>query len=310
LVGTENGGRPVLETIKKYRSPKQSLRSVLLTQQRSVSLMFLIAIVLTFILGMFESYSSSQGFTLVTSDVSMLSSCVVVFALYIMSLIKKTSSWFAPVFSVFMLVGVIGLFLALILPESISFLSIFFGIAMVVSLISVCAFVIEFAKEQNISPIFLYGTLPMLLSLAYNFGHILNLLMYQNLNQSFYGISQLAAASLASLAALVVVLFPLSSKRTEEKMVFEEGVADDSAAALFETEQKGSSFKEVSERYGLSDREYSIALMYSQGRSVPYIAKQYYLAETTVKSHLKRVYLKLAIHNKQELIDLVNSAEQ
>ena len=42
-----------------------------------------------------------------------------------------------------------------------------------------------------------------------------------------------------------------------------------------------------------------------KGRSRPYIAETLYLSENTVRTHSRRIYGKLDVHNKQELLDLV-----
>ena len=42
-----------------------------------------------------------------------------------------------------------------------------------------------------------------------------------------------------------------------------------------------------------------------KGRTKAYIAEALYLTENTVKTHSKRIYAKLGIHSKRELLDLV-----
>lgn len=57
--------------------------------------------------------------------------------------------------------------------------------------------------------------------------------------------------------------------------------------------------------YDLSDRESEIALLIAQGRSKTYIAEQLFLSENTVRTHAKNAYIKLDVHSKQELMDLI-----
>lgn len=57
---------------------------------------------------------------------------------------------------------------------------------------------------------------------------------------------------------------------------------------------------------GLTQRELEIASLVSQGHSAKKIAAKLYVSEPTVKSYTSRVYRKLGIHSKQELIDYVN----
>lgn len=49
-----------------------------------------------------------------------------------------------------------------------------------------------------------------------------------------------------------------------------------------------------------------IMLFVSQGNSAKKIADMVYLSTGTVQTHIKKIYQKLEIHTKQELIDLVS----
>lgn len=60
----------------------------------------------------------------------------------------------------------------------------------------------------------------------------------------------------------------------------------------------------------LSHRETEVLGLLARGRSLPYIAETLVLSENTVRSHARRIYNKLGVHSKQELLDLVqNSAD-
>ena len=73
------------------------------------------------------------------------------------------------------------------------------------------------------------------------------------------------------------------------------GCADDSEARL------GA----VAREFGLTPREADIMGLYAQGRSRTFISAQLVISENTVRDHLKSIYRKLDVHNKQELIDLI-----
>lgn len=62
---------------------------------------------------------------------------------------------------------------------------------------------------------------------------------------------------------------------------------------------------ELAREHGLSERETQIMALVCTGRSKPYIAEALYLSENTVGTYMRRLYKKLGIHSKQELIDLV-----
>ena len=58
--------------------------------------------------------------------------------------------------------------------------------------------------------------------------------------------------------------------------------------------------------YGLSAREAEVMGLMARGGSVPRIAAQLVVSENTIRTHSKRIYAKLDIHKKQDLIDLIN----
>ncbi|MDR0501133.1 MAG: LuxR C-terminal-related transcriptional regulator [Coriobacteriales bacterium] len=62
----------------------------------------------------------------------------------------------------------------------------------------------------------------------------------------------------------------------------------------------------VAKHYELSSRQQEVLVLLAQGRSVPYIAKQFVVSENTVNTHVKRIYEKLEIHSKQELLNLID----
>lgn len=63
--------------------------------------------------------------------------------------------------------------------------------------------------------------------------------------------------------------------------------------------------REASQEHGLTPREEEILGLLARGRSRAYIADAFVISENTVHGHVKRIYTKLDVHTKQELIDLV-----
>ena len=66
----------------------------------------------------------------------------------------------------------------------------------------------------------------------------------------------------------------------------------------------------VIERYGLSEREGEIMIMLAKGRNLPYVQEHLYLSRSTVSTHRQHIYQKLEIHSQQELMNLVERAEE
>lgn len=65
----------------------------------------------------------------------------------------------------------------------------------------------------------------------------------------------------------------------------------------------------VREQYGLSARETEVAELIARGNTVAHIAEMLVVSENTIRTHSKRIYAKLDIHKRQELIDLAESFE-
>lgn len=61
--------------------------------------------------------------------------------------------------------------------------------------------------------------------------------------------------------------------------------------------------------YRLSAREAEIMELIARGNTVARIAEMLFVSENTVRTHSKRIYTKLGIHKKQELVDLVHRFE-
>lgn len=56
--------------------------------------------------------------------------------------------------------------------------------------------------------------------------------------------------------------------------------------------------------HGLSPREIEVAELLMKGHTVSAIAGKLFISENTTRGHAKSIYKKLAIHSRQELVDL------
>lgn len=57
----------------------------------------------------------------------------------------------------------------------------------------------------------------------------------------------------------------------------------------------------------LTVREKEIAYLLAEGRNVPYISEKLYISENTVKSHVRHIYEKGNVHNRQEFLDEIEA---
>lgn len=140
------------------------------------------------------------------------------------------------------------------------------------------------------------------------------------------GLVRILTAAGTFVAALAVIALTVSVSLTAEQMtalssslvyliviilmlVLNDGRPDALWGALDEAEpsrEESRSWAMVEEfgvRHGLSDREREVLHPLVQGRSMPVIAEGLSISLNTVKSHVRHIYQKVAVGNKQELID-------
>lgn len=64
----------------------------------------------------------------------------------------------------------------------------------------------------------------------------------------------------------------------------------------------------IANRFSLSSREYEVLVLLARGRSSPYIQDELCIAQGTVKAHIRHIYDKMGVSNKQELINLIEGS--
>ncbi|MCD8316230.1 MAG: LuxR C-terminal-related transcriptional regulator [Eggerthellaceae bacterium] len=65
-------------------------------------------------------------------------------------------------------------------------------------------------------------------------------------------------------------------------------------------------FADEKSEYKLTKRECQIIHLIMGGRSVAAVSRELYLSESTIKTHIRAIYKKLDVHNRQEMIDKVS----
>lgn len=68
--------------------------------------------------------------------------------------------------------------------------------------------------------------------------------------------------------------------------------------------------EEVARTSGLTQRETEVMALLAKGRDLGYISQELFLARNTVKGYMKKVYAKMGVHTKQELIDKVDDVRR
>lgn len=100
--------------------------------------------------------------------------------------------------------------------------------------------------------------------------------------------------------ALVALLFAASLAMRAAAAPRDPGAAPDGSPDV----------RRVADSGGLSPREAEVFALLVKGRSAPFIRDELSISLNTVNSHIKHIYTKLGVHSRQELIDLVNRAEE
>ena len=105
------------------------------------------------------------------------------------------------------------------------------------------------------------------------------------------------------VAIMVALVLCLDAKTPGMEAVFSELVRVD--APVEEHASLDGRCVELGRARGLSDREVEIIALVAKGRSGTYVAEALCISPNTVKSHMRRIYEKLDIHSKQELMSLL-----
>lgn len=63
------------------------------------------------------------------------------------------------------------------------------------------------------------------------------------------------------------------------------------------------------EQYKLSPREREVLRILLKGRDAKYIMDQFYISQSTAKTHIYNIYRKFGIHSRQDLYDFIEDIE-
>lgn len=114
---------------------------------------------------------------------------------------------------------------------------------------------------------------------------------------------------LVVVGSMLFAGFGRGAASSEKAPVREEDKAAVPASAVGQA-PSGSASLLVAERFGLTAREREILELLLEGRSRPYIRDTLYLSLSTVDTHIRHIYAKANVHNKQELIDLSQQLQE
>lgn len=162
----------------------------------------------------------------------------------------------------------------------------------------VCA-VVNVARHSNLHPNVIFGGVWALYSIPRPLGAVIS-----------DGLNNVPAPSYSITLSLLVVYtivvcsaFLLGRRTGGQKPIWSELYNAPRPNDFSVIDEK---CRELGKAHKLTPREIEIAQYLCKGRSKGYIAETLFISENTVGSHSRNIYSKLGIHNKQELIDLID----
>jgi len=119
---------------------------------------------------------------------------------------------------------------------------------------------------------------------------------------SFSIIATLSLLSLLSSLYTASLVFSLYSKQRQGN---EDAEIRIDLPSSEDTVDRQNPIQEVVDTCTLSQREAEVLMLLVQGRNSARISELLYISQSTVKSHIYRIYKKTGVHSLQELIDLM-----
>jgi DNA-binding CsgD family transcriptional regulator len=198
-----------------------------------------------------------------------------------------------------------------------SYLFAFIGIAQTFMIIFLFLALADIARHSSYRPMLIFAAGWICYALPFALGDIIGLSL-QVLAPAVSGIM-----SVIVWALVVVTLFCLDESSVGKRLIFIElndGGGEDTPANRIGVQQQvlneqratdmlSARCSLLGEHFHLTPREREIVELLARGRSKAYIAEAFFVSENTVRGHVKRLYAKLEVHNKQELVDRIESTD-
>ena len=189
----------------------------------------------------------------------------------------------------------------------------------------------QISRDSGINPVLVfafYGTITYFMQMC---GYLVG---YASGSAAVLGVEQLSFVALVALYVMLLIalvgrkvgklhtnrleflmLTPKApQKETSAEIAVTQAVrardagesSSDASAAPQPVDRVSKRCRRLSELYGLSSREAEVMELIVRGYSGPAIAEMLFISENTMRTHSKRIYGKLDIHKKQELLVLVD----
>lgn len=173
------------------------------------------------------------------------------------------------------------------------------------------AFLVKVAAQGEYSPLLVMGVSLLCFAAASWLGDILNGL---DLGHDRLGGAMLVVSTVYFVFLLISPVIQLwrvvrdeGKETTQIVRPLDGDVPDGRRMRANEEEMLQRRCDELAAAYGLTGREREVLGLASCGYTSTYIAKELFVSDNTIRSHLKGIYRKLGVSSKSELIDVVRS---
>lgn len=184
------------------------------------------------------------------------------------------------------------------------------------------------SRDRSVNPVFVYGFVAGVMYALHDVGFVFGSYAQE---AAPFGMEPLAAAGLLAVYMLGIMFFlaqgglraalspnhlqagrielVLTSARGQRNRPTADGtiIAGGDAPAPAYADKIAKQCALLQAHFKLSNREIEIVDAVARGYTVGAIAQQFGVSENTVRTHMKRLYTKLDIHKKQQLVELVRT---
>ncbi len=178
----------------------------------------------------------------------------------------------------------------------------------------------QISRDRGINPVLIYGFYGAIVYTLHSVGFLGGTFAE---DVRVMGVDPLAVVALTAIWALGLMHFvgsggftsALSRQDSPEaiELVSLRAKGSETAALLSEDRMANAPDRiavqaaRIQEQFRLSAREAEVMELLARGNSVARIAEVLVVSENTVRTHSKRIYTKLDIHKRQELVDLIEA---
>ncbi|MGI6106203.1 MAG: helix-turn-helix domain-containing protein [Raoultibacter sp.] len=166
-------------------------------------------------------------------------------------------------------------------------------------------------RKVSLSPLFFVGIICGSMYFSIQFGRMVCFLVSDTVGMDATGIFIISVIIIYVVALAAISMLTIFRKNSSEEDVAAQEEKQKrtviTVASVSEEQLKENPI--YKQQFGLTDREMEILVILLAGYNATDIAKMLTISVNTVKTHLKNIYVKMGVHNRRDLIDLLNEIE-